>query len=184
MATEGYKQPSPDPIEALMPVRSAVSEITGIESSLVRRRYQPNPPTQPGAGANWCSLSIDGVRTIGTPEIKETLSKSDTAEARILQELSFIASFYGPEAMALAETFRAGITMPFNACEMRQCGLGIMYVDPDTIRAPDFVNGRWVDRWDVRFKVGRMAYRSFSVRTLEAAGFVIISDTRGVVANG
>lgn len=67
---------------------------------------------------------------------------------------------------------------------MRQYGLGIMYVDPDTIRAPDFVNGRWVDRWDVRFKVGRMAYRSFSVRTLEAAGFVIISDTRGVVANG
>lgn len=177
----GILAPVPDFVVALDVVRNVLAEISGLDPSMIRRRWQPNPPPMPKAFTDWIALSVDALQSEGIPEIDHfdrDISDPEAANstARIKQTISFRASCFGPGALNIAESLRAGLSMPFNNVALQEVGLTMLFVDPQLVRSPDLVNGRWIDKWDISFKVGRMACRTFNVRSIASAETTIIND--------
>ena len=162
-------------------LRSFVSQITGIDLKLVRKRWLPKPGTQPAIGIDWCAVGVTGVRTLGTPFIKgkrgdidDPLSGDVTSESH--QVLTCVATFYGPNAAENADLLRSGLLIEQNNSWFQSQGLTVVGVDENIQHLPDFQLQQWIDRYDVTFKVGRMLLRTYGVRTLVSADFVLNTE--------
>ena len=162
-----------DPTDAL---RAWVSGLTGIPLGKVRRRWLSKPGTRPGIGESWCAVGIERTRTPGTPEQigrRGQLPEAESGDARRISHQSLVcaASFYGPDAQSLADIFREGCQLPQNIDALRAgCGCALQSVEEEVLHLPDFLYEQWIDRFDVRFTIGRKVERTFGVRTLCAVG--------------
>lgn len=162
-----------DPTDAL---RSWLSKLTGIPLEKVRRRWLSKPGTRPGITETWCAIGIDRVRTHGTPEqIGQKGQLPDAESGNVLrishQSISCVASFYGPNAQLLADDFRESCQLTQNLSALEaESGCVLQSIEDEVLRMPDFLCEQWVDRYDVRFVIGRKVERTFGVRTLCAVG--------------
>jgi hypothetical protein len=166
-----------DPNDVL---RLYLSALTGIDPTLVRKRWLSEPGDQPPIAVDWAAVGVDRVTTWGTPFIEgrkpETISDPDDVQQTSWQTLWCVASFYGPNAADLADLFRSALLVPQNDAALRQYGLTTQGVEDDVIHVPDLLFQHWVDRYDVTFKVGRSVTRSFGVRAIVAAGVNILTE--------
>lgn len=179
--TPGYLVPSSTDIsEPTDHLRKFVSELTGLDLKLVRRRWIRQVGTQPSLDADWASVGIDEVTTWATPEsfrVRGDIEKPATGYdyKRSHQTLSVSVWFHGENAHVLADTFREGAHLNQNIDRFKQLsGLVIQSVDDDVRHLPDFIHEQWIDRYEVRMKVGRAVNRIYGVRTLARVGEVII----------
>ena len=177
----GILAPFPDKAVDIAAIHDALVSVSGIDGSLVRARWQLNPPPMPDSSTNWIAFSFNSLSVGGIPEIDHSDSDISDPEAanstaRIRQEMTVRVSCFGADGLNVAESIRAGLSMPFNNVALQSAGMTMLYVDPQLVRSPDIVNGRWVDKWDVSFKIGRMANRKFNVRSIASADFSVIND--------
>lgn len=162
-------------------LRSFVSQITGIDLNLVRKRWLPKPGTQPEIGKDWCAVGVTSVRTWGVPvlngkrgEISDPESGDVKSEAH--QTLTVEATFYGPNASENADLLRSGLLLSQNNTWLESQGLTIQGVDDEIRHLPDFQLQQWIDRYDVTFRVGRKVSRTYGVRTIASANVEIITE--------
>lgn len=162
-------------------LRSFVSQITGINLNLVRKRWLPKPGTQPEIGKDWCAVGVTSVRTWGVPAIKgkrgdiaDPVSGDVKSEAH--QTLTVDATFYGPNASENADLLRSGLLLSQNNSWFESQGLTIQGVDDEIRHLPDFQLQQWIDRYDVTFRVGRKVSRTYGVRTIASADAEIITE--------
>lgn len=113
----GYVLPSaPEPIndDALENFFNiAFSSILGIDSTLVRPRWQILPPNQPNNSTTWLSFGIE--RT--TPQVNDLVAYLYTDGAMTqswYEEYSILCSFYGPAMGTLATRLKAGLSLAQN----------------------------------------------------------------------
>lgn len=159
-------------------LRLYLSSIVGIDKTLVRKRWQSKPGTQPPVGTDWAAVGVDRIETQGFPYQSGT-KIPDVITRTSWQRMHCIASFYGPNAAENADAFREGAQLGQNADTLSAFGLKVQGVDDYISHVPDFAFAQWVDRYDVFFIVARKVTRTYGVRTLVSADDIEITTEKG-----
>ena len=159
-------------------LRLYLSSIVGIDKTLVRKRWQSKPGTQPPVGTDWAAVGVDRIETQGFPYQLGTKTP-DVITRTSWQRMHCIASFYGPNAAENADAFREGAQLGQNVDTLSAFGLKVQGVDDYIPHVPDFAFAQWVDRYDVFFIVARKVTRTYGVRTLVSADDIEITTEKG-----
>lgn len=180
-ATGGYLSPvSPVPPEddALAAIfQQAIVGITGLAGALVRPRWQSVVPQQPEPSTDWCAFGITETDPADFPAVEHDGTGNGSSTLHRHEEITLLASFYGPGASSNAKTLRDGLYLSQNREALQAEGIDL--VGADGIRtAPDFINQQWVRRYDVPLNFRRHAARTYPVLNLLSADPVIDTDVQ------
>ncbi len=149
-------------------IRLYLSALTGIDKTLVRKRWLNKVGKQPELGTDWIAVGVEGVTTWGTPYSDN--QKIPDIQNRISQQtLKFRASFYGSNSAELSDKAREGLCMVQNNNQLKRYGLTVQSVDDEVLHLPDLQDEQWVDRYDLTFRIGRSVSREYGIRTIIAA---------------
>jgi hypothetical protein len=146
-------------------LQSVVVGLTGLPGTLVRPRWQVDPPNIPdtitpdsnGNTITWAAIGV-------TDRVGDILASSQHGDSLgedaglgqttiIMNEvLSVLVSFYGAAAERNAQRMRLGFQVSQNREILRQNGFG--FVDcGDPKNVPELINQRWLFRVDLPFRV-------------------------------
>jgi len=179
-STGGYllpaDAPAPEDAELDALLQAAVRDITGLPGSLVRPRWQPNPPKQPEPSVDWCAIGV----MVQTPDDGPALlHQPDGSGATRLErhvDIEVLATFYGPRASAYASRLRDGLGIPQNLEALRASALA--FVSAGAVRAiPEFWNQQWIRRYDLPLLLRRKVTRIYPIRNIVAADIHLFDDT-------
>lgn len=152
-----------------------VAGISGIETGLVRPRWQPTTPKQPEPAVTWCAVGI----TVQTPDdgpamIHESAGDgTDTYQRH--ERIELLCTFYGPSAKGAAQQLADGISVPQNREALAVDDMA--FVGAGEIRAvPELVNEIWIRRYDITLTLRRKVERTYPVLNLESADGSIAVD--------
>lgn len=187
-ATGGYLTPQTSDIDddALADIfTAAFSGITGIDNTLVRPKWQTNPPKYPDASANWCAVGV----TESDADAGPVLEHDPDADGGLGQDvyirhkdITVLASFYGPASKGNAELLKDGLAIPQNL-EALQLN-SISFISAGTIRAvPESINLKWVTRYDMLVYFRRMVTRNYAVQNIDSADVGITIDDIDLTVN-
>ena len=188
-ATGGYLVPSATNSiedEALRVFfQQMVSGITGIDGTMVRPRWQAEPPSMPSFGTNWAAIGVTK-RTRDVNSYIKHVSKSDVNGNNIgsdfvhrTEVLDVLCSFYGPNCEGNSELLAMGLEVDQNREAMQLAGYGLVCVE-DAIMMADLQNDRWLTRIDLPFQMRRAQLYQYPVLDLIAAQGTIVEDSGGV----
>lgn len=113
-ATGGYLVPTNQILDddALVDVLTAlVAGVTQLDPTLIRPRWQIDPPNQPSKTTNWCAFGISSKTRLDYPYI-EHFPGYDVMQRQ--ERMDCEASFMGPEAYIYARKLRDGLYLPQN----------------------------------------------------------------------
>lgn len=154
-------------------LQQIVVGVTGMDGTLVRPRWQPEPPNQPDFSIDWAAIGAVGrdsdvfVYEGGNPDSHFVVRQ---------QILRILLSFYGPNSEANTELFGMGMGLAQNREIFTRNGMGLVEVEQSTPPIPEMVNERWVYRMDTPFRVRRSQQYTYQVVSLTGAGIDIIVD--------
>lgn len=175
-STGGYLAPiAPVPIEDSDledALQAMVVGITGLDPTLVRPRWQPDPPPTPDQSVNWCAIGITESKPDDNAALIHHPDGDGYDELQRHEELSILASFYGPNASATAKRMRAGLWIEQNREAMQTAGMGLVDVSP-IVYAPELLNEKWRHRVDLPITIRRIEVMTFPVlNILEGVGTI------------
>ncbi|MBC7074663.1 MAG: hypothetical protein H5T98_01045 [Syntrophomonadaceae bacterium] len=178
-ATGGYLSPgstAPLDDEALDRFfNGVISGVTGITSSLVRPRWQPDPPNMPARNTNWIAQGVTERKDDGVAWQEFDESTQIFTICRN-QELINLVSFYGPNASATEALLRDGLSLDQNREYMNSQGIALVRVG-DPKNAAMQINEQWTKRIDVQITFRRLISRTYPVLSLLAGAVQIQTDT-------
>lgn len=155
--------------------------ITGIDGTLIRPRWQAEPPDIPAAGTVWCSFGI-------TSRIKDTFAYTKHAPGNadvgtdVLQrqeELHIMASFYDLGSQGQADLYAELLADGFQIAQNREVlqSQGFAFVSSGELTPmPVLLKERWQYRVDVELVIRRQIDRTYNVLNLESAQIQIDTD--------
>lgn len=145
-------------------LQAAVVGITGIPGTLVRPRWQPEPPTQPAFNVNWCAIGIP--RALEDAFAYHATRENDQVVER--DEILYVLhSFYGPGASQMCKRLRDGLEIAQNRATLRAAGLALVECQ-EAVTLPALVKETWVKRIDVTVVYRRRTSSAYPVRTIES----------------
>ncbi len=150
-----------------------VQGVTGFsDGTLIRPRWQPEPPTQPAFTTDWIAFGI--VRSTTDNDAFEVHDPSGLGSDTVMltEELEMLVSFYGPGCVANATTFRLGSRLSQNRDALRGVGIGLIEASGATV-VPALTKERWVRRADISVRMRRNVTRLYQVRTILSANGVV-----------
>ena len=119
--------------------------ITGLPGSMVRPRWQPDPPKAPEHNQDWVALGV----TVETPDAGPSIQHRPAGNGHDVETRHFDIevqfSCYGPHAAALAQAIRSGLSIPQNIEQIRPIGF---VSTGQAVRVPELVNQRHYNRVD------------------------------------
>lgn len=146
-----------------------IAGITGItDTTLIRPRWQPEPPNQPDFGTNWVAFGVqvvDGDRfsyrkhdPYGNGGLgSDSLEKDET--------LQLLISFYGPNGTALCKQYQDGLQIDRNRDDLMVSGIKLVEVQEARV-LPALLKEKWVRRIDISATFRRRIKRSYSIPTV------------------
>lgn len=172
-ATGGFLNVTPDPDQVGLEnaLHDLIAGITALAPTMVRPRYQPDPPKQPPKDSDWCAFGV----TDADNEATQLLPGEDGSRLHTEDLLTVLASFYGPGAWNLARRLRRGLSIPQNRDILRRSGLALVSTGSPTT-APDFVGGAWVSRVDLPLTIRQGETGDVAVLSLTSAPTSIIGE--------
>jgi hypothetical protein len=187
-ATGGYVIPGvlPDPLEddALDDfMGDVVGAITGLDrNTLVRPRWQAEPPNLPAFGTNWVAVGVPERTRDTYPVIQHDPAAAAGEGADILirhEQLKLLCSFYGPNCQANAGFLADGLMIAQNREAMGLAGFALREVGEPT-KAPDMIKNKWTPRCDLAVWISREIRREYPILNLISAqatlNSVVITD--------
>lgn len=147
-------------------LQAAVVGIAALSGTLVRPRWQPNVPNMPEPDQSWCAIGVNRFKVDDNAydRHREVSGVGENVLERD-EELTALASFYGPSSAALAHRFSDGLKLSQNRAAMQSAGLYVITVG-DPTPAPKLVANIWVRRVDVSLELRRRTQRVYPVRTI------------------
>ena len=178
-ATGGLLVPASTPnpsqdlnLDALFQV--AISGITGLAGSLVRPRWQVNPPKSPEASVDWCAIGVVSETPDSSPSIVHQGSLvgqvGEIGKDNLQRhgDIDILVSCYGPNAGKYIGLIKDGFTVPQNMETLKASGIG--FVDNGVIRVvPELYNQQWIRRCDILLRFRRQTKREYPVLNILSA---------------
>jgi hypothetical protein len=155
-----------------------VSGITGMPGTMVRPRWQPEPPNIPPFGTNWAAIGVTK-KTRDVNSYTKHVSESGSDFVHRTEVLDVLCSFYGPSCEGNSELLAMGLEVDQNREAMQLAGYGLVCVEDATMMA-DLQNDRWLTRIDLPFQIRRAQLYEYPVLDLIAAQGTIVEDIGGV----
>jgi hypothetical protein len=144
--------------------------LTGLPGANVRPRYQAKPPKQRAGTVDWCAVGVMVLDKDAAPAIASQDDGSATLQRH--EDIHVLASFYGPNAGALASQAADGLALVQNN-EVLMSQL-MTYVNNDTIRqVPELVGEQWIRRMDLPVHFRRQVKRAYAVQSLASADSIL-----------
>lgn len=177
--TAGVLSPLPplplDDIDLDAVFQTLVSEVTGLDGSLVRPRWQVSVPKQPEPSTNWCAIGVMVVDPSPGPWLfYDSLNLRENYWDH--ESLDLLASFYGPKSQQYARLLRAGLNVPQNTEGLLP--YMIRYVGSGPIRTlPDLVNQQWIRRQDISLQFRRKVEMVYGVDYIAISKINLRDDT-------
>lgn len=149
--------------------------VTGLDPTLVRPRWQMDPPNMPARTVDWLAQGVTDRRDDGVAsQILSTDGLSTTVSRN--QELDNRVSCYGPNANALQALLRDGLSLDQNREGINATGLVLVRVGPPR-NASSLLNEQWVQRIDCVVTFRRLLSRTYAVESLLSGSVTLYTDT-------
>ncbi len=184
-ATGGYLSSAP---EAPLPgdltfdqfLQTVFAGISGLDGTLVRQKWQIDPPKQPDITVNWLAIGLneDDADTFAYNSIAQSPSIANVFQR--MESLSVQCSFYGPDALDIGRATRDGFQIGQNREALQSAKMDFVATSK-LVRAPDLVNERWVNRWEMTVSLRREVLRVYPILTfLSVSGTLKVLQSSGV----
>lgn len=177
-STGGYLDPavSPAPLEGQTFdrfIQQVVAAVTGLDGTLVRPRWQHEPPNLPPLGTDWCAVGPMGFDADQYASVNHT----DDGDIILRQErVELLLSFYGTDGAANAARWRDGLSVAQNREVLVVNMMQVQQLGPIR-RVPALIAERWQDRYDIDTVIVRAVLRVYPVLNLLSASGTILTDT-------
>jgi hypothetical protein len=182
-ATGGYLRGVSGPIDGLALRRfvgSAIAGVSGIDPTLVRPAWQPNPPPMPGIETNWVAYAITSRKIDNDPYQKERIDGSGSIYLRH-EEIEFLLTFYGPDCLQNAADLRDSFKVSQNLETFFLNNMTIVRFG-DIMHVPELYNDRWYDRADMTMLIRREVNRVYPILSiLKAQGSIVANKEFSVI---
>jgi hypothetical protein len=147
-------------------IQTVLVGISGLAGTLVVPMWQPEPPKQPDILTNWIGFGItnsvpDSNSFVGTQPDGSTIAQRHEA-------LSISLKIFGPDALDIYTLIRDGFQIQDNLIALRSANMGFVAVD-QAIHAPDFVNGRWINKYESVVDLRREIQRNYPILPILSA---------------
>jgi hypothetical protein len=171
---KGYLLPNtpPPPVEGdpwMNVLHDVVMYSTGLDGSMIRPRWQQQPPNTPEPGTNWCAFGMNTSSSDWQPvffHVADDPNEPDGYDLfQRMETFQVLFSFYGPSSTPMATAFRDGLFIDQNAAELRSVFCAVVEVQ-DLALIGEIYRQQWRDRTDVPVILRREIRRIYPVRTL------------------
>lgn len=176
-STGGYLKPTstlnpPRGLNLIQFIQTIVVGISGIDGTLVRPKWQVEPPKQPDIMVNWIAMGIanqnpDTFAFVG-------MDSDGNTEFSRNEEIEVSCSLYGPDALEIAGVLRDGLQIPQNLEVMRQANMGLIETGRPN-HVPDLVNERFINRIEMSIFLRRQVQRVYVILPIVSAQGTIYS---------
>jgi hypothetical protein len=183
-STGGYLIPAsiPAPLQdqpLYETLQSAVVGITGLDGTLVRPRWQPEPNLIPPAGTCWIAIGVTDREADVFPFFGFFPDGTTNYQMQRNEEFTMLASIYdlgySGEADTVAAVLRDGIMVPQNNDALAANGIYVVG-DADLAVAPSLFKVRWMYRVDLKIRFRRQITRQYSVDAIGEVNVYLYTD--------
>lgn len=186
-AAPGYLRPDPSSFEKAdqelrVFLQGLIVGMTGIAGSLVRPRWQPEPPSTPDYGIDWAAVGVTAKNPDRFAHVGHISSGEGQDQVYRNEILSVLVSFYGPNAERNADMMSLGFQVSQNRDQLQVNGYGLVEVE-NTTTIPELVNERWLMRVDLPFSLRRAQVATYNVLNLQGAQVDIEDESTEVNLN-
>jgi hypothetical protein len=151
-------------------LHDAIQGITGIaDGSLIRPRWQPEPPNQPDFSTDWVAFGVTAVDADRFAYQGHDPTGDGANELERDEVVRVLTSFYGPNAMAVLQRYRDGLQVAQNRDALASAGIKLLEVQEATV-LPALLKEKWVNRVDCAVVFRRRVKRVYPVFNLQSAG--------------
>jgi hypothetical protein len=158
-----------------------VAGVAGLDGTMVRPRWQLEPPNLPDVSTDWASLTIGRARPIGYTAIRRHPKGDGKDETVRHEEFDLLLTFYGPNTSLYAGNMYDGLAIWQNYVVLRLAGMALVEVGAMNNSA-EFIRQQWVARTDMSITIRRYIRRFYPVlNLLSAQARVTESDSRYTV---
>lgn len=177
-STGGYLLPTADPAPLEGAALNAFLQgwivgITGLDGTLVRPRWQAEPPNVPASGEAWAAIGTQTRPADEFPLVIHNPAGNGGAgqdELHQHEDIDILVSFYdlgtNGQADALAAILRQGLAIDQNLEPLTLQGMGLIGVSPAT-PLPTIFKTRWNYRVDITVSIKREIIRIYQVNNVE-----------------
>lgn len=159
-------------------IGDTVAGITGLDRNAVRPRWVPDPASQPPRPVNWCTVGVTGITSDDNANTIHDGWGNERDGTDIVyrgEEITVLASFYGPLGSSYASLLRDGFAVQRNRAAMK--AMGLVFGKPGTMRnASGLVNTENLVRYDFDFVLRRRPSRTFAVPNIRSVSGEILSE--------
>lgn len=183
-STGGYLTPaaSPAPIEGQALNRflqQVFVGITGLSGTLVRPRWQAEPPAIPAFGTDWMAFGIMRRKPDAFASTIEDPTGNGSNSVYRQEILEILCTFYGPDADSYASILREGLFVAQNREVLILNNFGLVEVG-EAVPVPELVKERWTYRTDMYVRLRRSIEYTYPVLNILSAEGSVDSDPRTV----
>jgi hypothetical protein len=151
-----------------------IAAITGLEGTLVRVRWQPDPPQEPPVDTNWCSFAVS-VEDGDCPAIQWD-HETQTYTYTIHDEITVLVMFFGPASRQYALQLRDGLRVPQNTEGLLTSAM--RFRASDRIRMlSEKVNQQMRRRHDISLRFRQEVVREYPVLGFLSAAVTVNTGT-------
>jgi hypothetical protein len=139
--------------------------LSGLDGSLVRPAWQMNPPPNPDVTVNWMKIALSEDDADFNAYVEGTVFQR-------MEELTIQCSFYGPDSYDFAKFLRDNLQIKQNLELLESGGMSFKSADR-AVRAPDVVNERWCDRWEMSVYFRREILKTYPILQYQTGSGVV-----------
>lgn len=170
-ATGGYLLPPPPGafpgnLSLTQFLQTVLVGVSALDGTLVRARWQPDPPKQPDLFVDWLSFAVteDDSDTFAY----DTIQDDGSYLLMRMESLTLQCTFAGPNSLEYAKFVRDNFQLNQNRAALQAVKMDFVSTGPIT-RVPDLVNERWRDRWELSVYLRREILRTYPVLSFASA---------------
>jgi hypothetical protein len=179
----GYLGPQDDPQQLVDEawedfLHDVIAGCTGLDPTLVRPRWQPEPANIPTFGTDWVAFGVSSTEVDFNPAV---IHVDDGDGYDILQEHevdTVLCAFYGPHAGRYTSYLRRGLFVHQNRAALRANAVGLVEVSAPQ-RAPELIKNQWLNRIDTEIRLRREIRFHYAVRNIVSAQGPITAEDFG-----
>lgn len=183
-ATGGYLLPTKPPDAPLEGTdlenffHDLIVGITGLDPTLVRPRWQPEPPDIPSKGTVWIAFGFFDEDSDTYPHVQQIGDQTQLQRNEIFGVLcSIYGTGAGSDAKATAKLLRDGLIIEQNRQPLFNNAMGLIEVTAPQ-PAPVLTKETWLYRLDMNIRIRRLILRNYDVLSLKSAPGIFVIDAQ------